>query len=84
MRVLLTIARLGLPPLLGQSTGASLSGTVVDPLGAAVPVALVTAVNAAAMTNPAGFYSLRPLAIGRYMVKIEKAGFRRERYNDVG
>jgi len=89
MRVLFTIALAGWSPLFGQSTGASLSGTVVDPLGAAVPVALVTAVNAqtgvrlSAMTNPAGFYSLRPLAIGKYMVEIEKAGFRRERYNDV-
>ena len=28
-------------------------------------------------------YTLRPLAIGKYTVEIERPGFRRERYNDV-
>src|SRR5215469_15019387 len=60
---------------------ASLSGTVVDPSGAAVPSASVTAINLetatsrTALTNRVGEYELPELPVGRYEVHAKKSGF---------
>jgi hypothetical protein len=75
--------------LLAQQTDASVSGVVSDSTGAAVPGAAVTAqhketgVVTRAVTNAAGFYSLRPLPVGPYSLTIEQQGFRKYQREDV-
>jgi outer membrane receptor protein involved in Fe transport len=77
-----------LPGLLaGQDSG--IVGVVTDPSGAAVSGATVTAqsvesgVERRAQTDPAGRYSISPLAIGHYNVRVEASGFRLATVNDV-
>lgn len=65
-----------------QQTGASLSGTITDAGGAAIPNVEVVAIQAetatrtVSLTNESGFYSLRPLAIGTYSLTVKHAGFK--------
>lgn len=72
-----------------QSSAASLSGTVMDPTGAIVPDATVSATNVAtglvstAISNNAGIYSLPSLLPGMYKVTVERAGFQPQTYTDV-
>ena len=67
--------------VLAQGT-ASISGNVVDPSGAAVPGAAITAKNngtgitRATESDSQGRYSLADLAIGDYDVQASKMGFR--------
>ncbi|MBS1823949.1 MAG: TonB-dependent receptor [Acidobacteria bacterium] len=71
-------------PLLafGQGTG-SLSGSVLDPGGAAVPGAKITLRDARnnaarqASTNAEGQYSVTPLGAGEYELEVEASGFQR-------
>lgn len=69
--------------LLAQSPQATISGVVSDAQGAVIVGAEVTAahtqtgVKYAAKTNEAGFYVLRFLPIGDYVVSVEHTGFRR-------
>lgn len=64
----------------GQSTG-SITGTVVDVSGAAIPEARVTAANPDTgvtryvQTNGSGLFALPNLPIGRYTLEIAKSGF---------
>jgi len=73
-----------LGPLHGQTTTATILGTVRDPAGAAVPNAQVTAVNEATgisritRTGPSGDYVLTLLPIGRYTLTIEASGFKKK------
>jgi Carboxypeptidase regulatory-like domain/TonB dependent receptor len=66
---------------LAQQTLGSLNGTVVDPSGAAVPGATVTATNAAinvtatATTSGTGYFQIFNLPIGNYVVKVSREGF---------
>ncbi|MBI4904424.1 MAG: TonB-dependent receptor, partial [Acidobacteria bacterium] len=75
--------------LAAQQTDASISGTVTDATGAAVPNAEVAVLNAATgtrlavRTNESGFYSLRPLAIGSYSLSAELSGFRKHQQRDI-
>jgi hypothetical protein len=68
-------------PGLSQQTLGSLNGTVVDPSGAAVPGATVTAIDAAinviatATTSGTGYFQIFNLPIGTYMVKVSRDGF---------
>jgi hypothetical protein len=68
-------------PSLAQQTLGSLNGTVVDPSGAAVVGATVTATNAAinvtatATTSGTGYYQIFNLPIGTYVVKVNREGF---------
>jgi hypothetical protein len=68
-------------PVHGQVSGATLSGTITDPQGAAVPNAKVTirngatGVSAETSTNGAGFYSAPNLNPGDYEVTASAAGF---------
>ena len=69
-------------PLLAQSAAsATITGTVVDPQGAVVPSAKVTATNAATgigravQTTSAGNYTIPNLAPGTYNVRVEAKGF---------
>jgi hypothetical protein len=68
--------------LMGQVTGNGvIQGTVLDPTGAMVPGATVTATNVATgvktvrETTEAGFYVLSPLPPGEYTVTVSKTGF---------
>src|SRR5208282_291558 len=61
---------------------ASICGTVVDPTGAVVPDAQLTATNVAtgisysAKSSKDGLFTFVQLPIGDYAVKVEKAGFK--------
>ncbi|MFZ0773471.1 MAG: carboxypeptidase-like regulatory domain-containing protein [Candidatus Sulfotelmatobacter sp.] len=61
---------------------ASIRGTVVDPSGAVVPDAKLTATNVAtgisysAKSSKDGLFAFLQLPIGDYAVKVEKAGFK--------
>lgn len=71
-----------------QTTGA-ITGTVMDPTGAAVPDATVKAVNVAtnlevsAQTNTNGSYLIPDLPAGRYRLTITKEGFKSETHTEV-
>jgi hypothetical protein len=68
-------------PGLAQQTLGSINGTVVDPSGAAVPGATVTATNAAinvtstTTTSGSGYFQIFNLPIGTYTVKVSRDGF---------
>lgn len=68
-------------PAWAQQTLGSLNGTVVDPSGAAVSGAKVTATNTAidfsqtTTTQGTGFYQIFNLPIGTYTIKISTQGF---------
>ena len=65
----------------GQEVTASITGTVTDPRGAALPGATVTATSQergqtyTALTNDSGLYRIAQLPVGTYVVKVEKSGF---------
>jgi len=64
-----------------QEVTASITGTVTDPRGAALPGATVTATSQErgetykALTNDTGLYRIAQLPVGTYVVKVEKSGF---------
>ena len=66
---------------LSQEVTASITGTVSDPGGAALPGATVTATSQergqtyVAVTNETGLYRIAQLPVGTYAVKVEKEGF---------
>lgn len=66
---------------LGQEVTASITGTVTDPGGAALPGATVTATSQergqayVAETNDTGLYRIAQLPVGTYALKVEKQGF---------
>lgn len=69
--------------LSAQSPQATISGIVTDPQGAVIPDVEITAINVATgirtatRSNEVGFYSLRALPVGDYVIAAERAGFRR-------
>jgi hypothetical protein len=83
LALLVSLAISGMVPTTVQAqeiTGA-ITGTVIDPSGAAVPGAQVTATNVLqgttwpTQTNPAGVYNFPRLPVGQYTVKVEAKGF---------
>ena len=68
-------------PTQAQTVTATITGTVLDPSGAAVPNASVSAVNVAtgvrstATSDSSGSYTIRFLPIGGYTVTVEASGF---------
>jgi hypothetical protein len=74
--------------LFGQATG-SISGTVTDPTGSAVPGAKVTVtvpsigLTRISTTNEAGEYIIPLLGVAIYNVKVEKEGFATGTAQDV-
>ena len=79
--LLLLLASLA-PPILGQTVGASLTGTVTDNTGAVLTKASVVAVHRntgveyPTKSNDSGVYTITGLPIGRYVVKAEAPGFK--------
>ncbi len=82
----------GLPTFalsLWAMVGGSVSGTITDASGAAVPGATVIAVNAdtnvrqATTTDSKGAYSLPKLAVGSYTILVEASGFKPYRRTGV-
>lgn len=84
----LTIA-FGCLTLTAFSQTAQMTGTVIDPTGAAMPAATVTATNTdtgvsrLATTNEAGNYLITTLFPGPYMVTATAAGFKQVRREGV-
>jgi hypothetical protein len=76
-------------PLFGQSSNATISGTVADASGALVPGVTITATNNATgvvstvLSNEAGAYTIPGLLPGRYKVSGSLPGFRTQNYEDV-
>jgi len=66
----------------GQDTNASLTGTVTDPSGAAIPNAKLTITNeatafqSAAVSDSAGEYSFHNLTPGKYDLTVSASGFK--------
>ncbi|MGH9455328.1 MAG: carboxypeptidase regulatory-like domain-containing protein, partial [Terriglobia bacterium] len=75
-------------PLLAQTTG-TLRGTVRDPSGAVVPSAKVVAaqeetdLSRSTISGPAGDYAFPALAVGRYRLEIDAAGFQKFVRGDI-
>lgn len=71
-------------PMLGQQGRGTITGTVTDATGAAVPNAAITIVNTGtnasfpAVSNEAGYYRAPSLPVGSYTVTAEVAGFKKE------
>ena len=71
-------------PMQAQTITATLGGRVLDPSGAVLPGATVTAVNAgtgvsrSVVSSEVGEYRIQQLPPGEYEVSIELSGFRRE------
>ncbi len=74
---------------LWASDGGSLSGTIVDPGGAAVPGARITATETSTAlkqtvtTDGRGFYSFQSLTVGQYDVEVDASGFKSVRRTGV-
>ena len=72
-------------PSHAQVTTGSISGSVIDPTGAAVAGATVSAKNTqtgapeVTQTNETGYFKLGFLPVGTYDVSISKSGFRTEK-----
>src|SRR5215470_10704794 len=72
-----------------QTYTATVTGTITDQNGAAVPNAKVTATNQGtqvehtAQTNDAGVYTIPFLPVGTYVIVAEGAGFRRLVSNEI-
>lgn len=68
-----------------QTSEATISGVVSDGTGGALPGVTVTAIHGetgqrhSAVTNAEGFYALRALPIGAYVIEAELSGFQRHR-----
>ncbi len=66
----------------GQDTNASLSGTVTDPSGAAIPGAKLSLTNQATgfqsnfVSDETGAYNFRNLTPGKYRLEVSAAGFK--------
>ena len=87
-RLLLGLLFLSLSPLRAASSG-SLSGTLRDISGAAIPAARLTLVNIELRTefqstsDDQGAYSFPSLSVGRYEITIEATGFKTQRKTNV-
>jgi hypothetical protein len=87
--VILAIAIFSAGNAYAQVSGATLSGTITDPSGAAIAGAKLTITNKAtgvthdAMTDAAGFYSAPNLLPGPYEVTAAASGFSNAKQSDL-
>ena len=87
--VILAIAFLFPSQVSAQVSGATLSGTISDPSGAAVPNAKVAIANKATgvtrddTTDTAGFFSVPNLLPGPYEVTVSASGFSTTKSSDI-
>jgi hypothetical protein len=83
MTSLVGILLLASAAVFAQTSTGSLGGTVVDPNGAAVPGAKVTAVSAITgtkleiLTTDAGLYVFPAVPVSTYNISVEKTGFKK-------
>ena len=89
LRVLVCVPALVIAPVLhAQSTG-SFSGNALDPTGAAVPGATITATSQGTgltrdgKTDAAGHYLISLLPVGTYIVRVDAAGFQATEAKDL-
>jgi hypothetical protein len=86
---LFTFVFIALPTLAPAATTGSISGTVMDPSGAVLPGATVTATNTATnvqtktVSDDKGFYAFPSLPVGRYNVKVEETDFGTQSRNNL-
>ncbi len=86
--LLISVLAFSLPSSAQETLGA-ITGTVIDPSGAAVPDATVKALNAAtnlevvAQTKSNGSYLVPELPAGTYKLTITKDGFKTETHTEV-
>lgn len=75
--------------LAAQTAGATLTGYVKDPSGAAVPTAKVVLTNSATgvavttYTNGTGFYTFPYVIPGTYQILVNAAGFQPQVHPDI-
>src|SRR6266851_2097925 len=87
--VILAIAILSASPAYAQVSGATLSGTITDPSGAAIAGAMVAITNKATgvsrdvTTDTAGLYSAPNLLPGPYEVAASASGFSTTKQADL-
>ena len=80
--MLLLWVLLNLAPCYGQTVTATLSGTITDPTGAAIPEASVTATKSdtglptKTASGPGGNYTFPALSPGAYNLTVERTGFK--------
>ncbi len=76
-------------PAVAQTYTATVTGTITDQNGAAVPNAKVTATHSGtklehtAQTNDAGVYTIPFLPVGNYVLMVEGGGFKRLVSNEI-
>ena len=87
--LVLSTALFLLEPIYAQQTLGSINGTVLDPSGAAVPDATITATNAAinfsrsTTSQSSGFFQMFNLPVGVYTVKVTHPGFETTQLNGI-
>ena len=73
----------------GQTTNATLGGTVTDATGALIPGVTVTVMNIGTglvqtnLTNDVGVYQFPSLQTGSYKVTVELSGFEKQVINSM-
>ena len=78
---ILIVSTFAIVPLLAQTTTGTISGTVMDPGGALIPGAMVSATNDATgesrstLTSETGSFSFPSLLPATYTIRVELAGF---------
>jgi hypothetical protein len=86
---LLTFALLLPPDALGQGITGTITGTVTDSTGAAIPGAKVTVTESSTnamhtvTTSDVGSYTVTQLPPGKYTVTVDKASFKSYRQNEI-
>jgi hypothetical protein len=87
--VAIMLLSVSLSPLLGQTSNATLGGTVSDASGALIPGVSVTATNVGTgivttvITNEAGAYQFASLQTGTYKVTADLSGFQTQTFSNV-
>ena len=80
---LLAVSLILSTPLFAQQGRGTISGTVTDPSGAAVPGASITITSVgtnavfSTQSNEEGFFTAPGLAVGEYVVNAERQGFKK-------